>query len=72
MFAHSLTNMTHEAPERATPERLMQFGSAYAPPFIIGAAVSNKVFDPLAKGSKTVEEELAKKQAPPRVVCARS
>lgn len=34
----------------------MQFGSAYAPPLIIGAAVSNKVFDTLAAGSKTVEE----------------
>ncbi|PYL14191.1 MAG: methyltransferase [Verrucomicrobia bacterium] len=32
----------------------MQFGSAYAPPFIIGAAVSNKVFDSLASGAKTV------------------
>lgn len=43
-------------PEKATPERLMQLGSAYAPPIIIGAAVSNKVFDTLAKGSKTAEE----------------
>ena len=34
----------------------MQFGSAYAPPFIIGAAVSNKVFDILSKGAQTVEE----------------
>ena len=40
--------------EKPTPERLMQFGSAYAPPFIIGAAVSNKVFDSLASGAKTV------------------
>src|SRR5438128_4814837 len=39
-----------------TPERLMQFGSAYAPPLIIGAAVSNKVFDTLAEGAKTIEE----------------
>ena len=39
-----------------TPERLMQFGSAYAPPLIIGAAVSNKVFDTLVTGPKTVEE----------------
>ena len=30
---------------KVTPERLMQFGSAYAPPLIIGAAVANKVFD---------------------------
>src|SRR5437773_7383834 len=42
--------------EKPTPERLMQFGSAYAPPLIIGAAVSNNVFDTLAEGAKTVEE----------------
>ena len=34
----------------------MQFGFAYAPPVIIGAAVSNKVFDSLADGPKTVDE----------------
>jgi len=41
---------------QVTPERLMQFGFAYAPPLIIGAAVSNKVFDSLASGAKTVEQ----------------
>ena len=41
---------------KVTPERLMQFGSAYAPPLIIGAAVANKVFDTLASGAKNVEE----------------
>src|SRR6266480_3300981 len=41
---------------QVTPERLMQFGFAYAPPLIIGAAVSNKVFDSLQSGAKTVEE----------------
>jgi ubiquinone/menaquinone biosynthesis C-methylase UbiE len=34
----------------------MQMGSSYGPPLVIGAAVSNKVFDTLAGGSKTVEE----------------
>ena len=34
----------------------MQFGFAYAPPLIIGAAVSNKVFDSLATGAKTVAQ----------------
>ena len=29
---------------QVTPERLMQFGFAYAPPLIIGAAVANKSF----------------------------
>jgi ubiquinone/menaquinone biosynthesis C-methylase UbiE len=38
-----------------TPERLMQLGFAFTPPLIIGAAVSNKVFDTLATGAKTVE-----------------
>jgi ubiquinone/menaquinone biosynthesis C-methylase UbiE len=35
---------------------LMQFGFAYAPPLIIAAAVSNKVFDSLDSGSKTVDQ----------------
>jgi hypothetical protein len=39
-----------------TPERLMQLGFAYAPPLIIGAAVSNKVFDSLADGPKSIAE----------------
>ena len=34
----------------------MQFGFAYAPPLIIGAAVANRVFDTLASGAKNVEE----------------
>jgi len=43
--------------KQVTPERLMQFGFAYAPPLIIGAAVSNKVFDTLESGGgKTVEQ----------------
>jgi ubiquinone/menaquinone biosynthesis C-methylase UbiE len=42
--------------KQVTPERLMQFGFAYAPPLIIGAAVSNKVFDALENGAKTVQQ----------------
>jgi SAM-dependent methyltransferase len=42
--------------KQVTPERLMQFGFAYAPPLIIGAAVNNKVFDALEEGTKTLEE----------------
>src|SRR5438874_8023127 len=42
--------------DQVTPERLMQFGFAYAPPLIIGAAVNNKLFDSLADGAKTVEQ----------------
>jgi ubiquinone/menaquinone biosynthesis C-methylase UbiE len=48
--------MSMKVDQKLTPERLMQFGSAYAPPLIIGAAVSNKVFDTLVTGPKTVEE----------------
>lgn len=39
--------------DQVTPERLLQFGFAYAPPLIIAAAVTNKVFDTLATGAKT-------------------
>jgi len=42
--------------KQLTPERLMQFGFAYAPPIVIGAAASNKVFDTLQIGAKTVEQ----------------
>src|SRR5213080_4513635 len=42
--------------KQVTPERLMQFGFAYAPPLIIGAAVSNRVFDTLTGGPKSVDE----------------
>jgi ubiquinone/menaquinone biosynthesis C-methylase UbiE len=41
---------------KVTPERLMQFGFAYAPPLIIGAAVANRVFDTLASEAKNVDE----------------
>jgi hypothetical protein len=41
---------------QVTPERLMQFGFAYAPPLIIAAAVTNKVFDSLESGSKAVDQ----------------
>ena len=42
--------------KQLTPERLMQFGFAYAPPIVIGAAAGNKVFDTLQTGAKTVEQ----------------
>src|SRR5438105_15248597 len=52
--------------DQVTPERLMQFGFAYAPPLIIGAAVSNKVFDSLAIGAKTVAQLSKETGAPTR------
>src|SRR5213595_3218258 len=57
--------------DQVTPERLMQLGFAYAPPLIIGAAASNKVFDALATGPKTVEQvsmELAGSTRRPRSI----
>ena len=42
--------------KQVSPERLMQFGFGYAPPLIIGAAVSNKVFDTLDSGAKTIDQ----------------
>jgi precorrin-6B methylase 2 len=42
--------------KKLTPERLQQFGFAYAPPLIISAAVNNRVFDTLGGGAKTVEQ----------------
>jgi ubiquinone/menaquinone biosynthesis C-methylase UbiE len=42
--------------KQVTPERLMELGFAYAPPLIISAGVSNKVFDSLEDGAKTSEQ----------------
>jgi ubiquinone/menaquinone biosynthesis C-methylase UbiE len=42
--------------EQVTPERLMELSFAYAPPLIISAGVSNKVFDLLEDGAKTPEQ----------------
>jgi ubiquinone/menaquinone biosynthesis C-methylase UbiE len=42
--------------KQVTPERLMEFSFAYAPPIVIGAAASNKVFDALQSGPKTVAQ----------------
>jgi ubiquinone/menaquinone biosynthesis C-methylase UbiE len=48
--------MAKKDQSQVTPERLMQFGSAFAPPLIIGAAVSNEIFDTLASGPKSIAE----------------
>jgi ubiquinone/menaquinone biosynthesis C-methylase UbiE len=39
--------------KQVTPERLMELSFAYAPPLVISAGVSNKVFDSLEDGAKT-------------------
>jgi SAM-dependent methyltransferase len=55
-----ISNQTMPAKTRkkksVNPERLMQFGFAYAPPLIIGAAANSKVFDRLESGPKTIEQ----------------
>src|SRR5207248_1925214 len=60
------SSMKRPKKDQVTPERLMQFGFAYAPPLIIGAAVSNKVFDSLAGGAKTVAQLSKETGAPAR------
>jgi len=60
------SSMKRPKKDQVTPERLMQFGFAYAPPLIIGAAVSNKVFDSLASGAKTVAQISKETGAPIR------
>jgi len=42
--------------KQVTPERLMKFSFAYAPPLIISAGVNNKVFDALENTGKTAAE----------------
>jgi ubiquinone/menaquinone biosynthesis C-methylase UbiE len=42
--------------KQVTAERLMELSFAYAPPLIISAGVSNKVFDSLEHGAKTPEQ----------------
>src|SRR5215468_4094784 len=48
--------MNKPKPKKLTPERLQQFGFAYAPPLIVSAAVNNKIFDVLQSGPKTVDQ----------------
>ena len=42
--------------KQVTPERLMELSFAYAPPLVISAGVSNKVFDSLEDGAKTAKQ----------------
>src|SRR5437879_9057715 len=42
--------------KQVTPERLMELSFAYAPPLIISAGVTNKVFDSFEDGAKTSEQ----------------
>jgi SAM-dependent methyltransferase len=54
--------------KQVTPERLMELSFAYAPPLIISAAVTNKVFDALENSAKTAEEVAKETGASPRAL----
>jgi ubiquinone/menaquinone biosynthesis C-methylase UbiE len=54
--------------KQVTPERLMEISFAYAPPLIISAGVSNKVFDSLKDGGKTAEQVAGQTGASARAV----
>src|ERR1700757_612358 len=54
--------------KQVRPERLMKIGFAYAPPLIISAGVSNKVFDSLQDGAKTSEQIAEKTGASARAL----
>lgn len=54
--------------KQITPERLMELGFAYAPPLIISAGVSNKVFDSLEHRAKTSEQVADETGASPRAL----
>jgi ubiquinone/menaquinone biosynthesis C-methylase UbiE len=48
--------MTETVALPVTPERIQQFAWGYVPPFVIEAAIRNRVFDVLDEGPKTVEQ----------------
>jgi ubiquinone/menaquinone biosynthesis C-methylase UbiE len=54
--------------KQVTPERLMELSFAYAPPLIISASVSNKVFDLLEDRAKTSEQLAAETGASARAL----
>ncbi len=56
LFVDPASSMKKSKTKKLTPERLQQFGFAYAPPLIISAAVNNRVFDALQSGAKTVDQ----------------
>lgn len=48
--------MAEQGVAPVTPERILQFAWAYVPPFVIEAAIQNRVFDTLDAGPKTAEQ----------------
>lgn len=43
-------------PPPVTPDRLMQFAFAFAPPLMIEAAIDHQIFDILDEGTKTIDQ----------------
>jgi ubiquinone/menaquinone biosynthesis C-methylase UbiE len=62
------TRRSSRSGKQVTPERLMELSFAYAPPLIISAGVSNKVFDSLENDSKTPEQIADETGASPRAL----
>ena len=56
----------NERDPQVTPDRIMQFGWAYAIPLTIEAAVEHRVFDVLESGPKTLEQVSRETGASPR------
>ena len=54
--------------KQVTPERLMELSFAYAPPLIISAGVTNKVFDSLEDSAKTPEQVAEETRASARAL----
>jgi 3-hydroxy-5-methyl-1-naphthoate 3-O-methyltransferase len=48
--------MTVAGAPAVTPERIQQFAWGYVPPFVIEAAIRNRVFDVLDEGPKSLEQ----------------
>jgi 3-hydroxy-5-methyl-1-naphthoate 3-O-methyltransferase len=48
--------MTVASAPAVTPERIQQFAWGYVPPFVIEAAIRNRVFDVLDQGSKNLAQ----------------
>lgn len=48
--------MTNQEKPPVTPERIMQFAFAFAPPLMLEAAVRHRVFDALERGPQTLNE----------------
>jgi O-methyltransferase domain/Dimerisation domain len=56
IHSRSKVQMTETGAPPVTPERIQQFAWGYVPPFVIEAAIRNRVFDVLDAGPKNAEQ----------------